>query len=334
MRIVQVGCMGRGQVWVKAVRACRELEPVGYVDIVEEHLERLQQEYGVPQAQCYTDLVSALRESRPEAVLIVTPPSVHMAQALQAFGAGCHVLTEKPLADTLENCNRMVSAAEESGKILVVAQNYRYKRPVRTLFQALRRHVCGRPGEVSIRFFRDPHFGGFREEMSQPLIVDMAIHHFDLMRYLLEADPIRMLARTWNPEWSWFAGDASASCMIDMRPHVRPDTVIPVTYSGSWCAPGSVTSWNGDWRIQCEHGTITMIDDRIFVHRENESEPEELPLIEEATSEEEQLLQDFYRSVRGGGEPKTSGRDNLNTIKMVFAAIESSERGRAISWEQ
>ena len=68
----------------------------------------------------------------------------------------------------------------------------------------------GAVGAVSIRFHRGPHFGGFRDEMPFPLIIDMSIHHFDMMRYLLGREVTDIRGYSFNPAWSWFRGDATA----------------------------------------------------------------------------------------------------------------------------
>ena len=60
----------------------------------------------------------------------------------------------------------------------------------------------GTVSAAAVQFFRGPHFGGFRETMAYPLVVDMAIHHFDLMRFLLDRDPVAVSGRSWNPPWS------------------------------------------------------------------------------------------------------------------------------------
>lgn len=55
------------------------------------------------------------------------------------------------------------------------------------------------------------HFGGFRDKMPSPLILDMAIHHFDLARYMSGADPVAVYAKEFNPAGSWYKGDVSAT---------------------------------------------------------------------------------------------------------------------------
>jgi len=123
MRIVQVGCMGMGRHWVSVGRGVPEVNVVGYVDVVPSHLDAIQTDFGIPKDACFSDLGEALDRLRPDGVLIVTPPQFHAPIAVQAMEAGCHVLTEKPLAPTWETCLEMVHASRRTGKIVMVAQN-------------------------------------------------------------------------------------------------------------------------------------------------------------------------------------------------------------------
>ena len=102
MRMVQIGCLGMGKWWVQVGRKSTDVEIAGYVDINPDHLQEIQHEFGITPSQCYLDLDKALAELKPDAVLIVTPPRSHEEIAAKAMEAGCHVLTEKPLADTWE----------------------------------------------------------------------------------------------------------------------------------------------------------------------------------------------------------------------------------------
>ncbi|MEZ4618271.1 MAG: Gfo/Idh/MocA family oxidoreductase [Caldilineaceae bacterium] len=136
------------------------------------------------------------------------------------------------MADTRQSAQDIVDVANRSGILHMVTQNYRYKPPLQTLKQALESGVCGEIGAVHVEFFKGPHFGGFREEMPYPLIIDMSIHHFDLMRFLLSSDPVALYGRSWNPSWSWFKGDASASVTLNFAGGVI------VSYDGSWCSQG------------------------------------------------------------------------------------------------
>ena len=103
-----------------------------------------------------------------------------------------------------------------SGRVNTYAQNQRYTPVAQTIKRALESGTLGRVASVSIEFSRGPHFGGFREEMAYPLILDMSVHHFDLMRFFLGSDAVSVFARSWNPPSSWLRGDASGKVSLKL----------------------------------------------------------------------------------------------------------------------
>ena len=85
--------------------------------------------------------------------------------------------------------------------------------------------------------------------MAHVLLVDMAIHQFDAVRFLLDQDPVSVYCEEFNPAWSWYNGNAAATAVFQMSGGTR------YTYTGSWCADGLETSWNGAWRVNGAGGT-------------------------------------------------------------------------------
>src|SRR5690606_36932089 len=118
-----------------------------------------------------------------------------------------------------------------------------YSIPALTLKHVLESGKMGRITALNVDFYKGPHFGGFREEMPYPLIIDMAIHHFDMMRHFLNSAPLTVYGQSWNPPWSWFRGDASASLLLKFA------NDVVVSYNGSWCSVGTEPSWNAHWRF-------------------------------------------------------------------------------------
>ncbi|WP_427175114.1 Gfo/Idh/MocA family protein [Arthrobacter sp. 92] len=78
----------------------------------------------------------------------------------------------------------------------------------------------------------------------------MAIHRFDMARFLLDSEPVSVWREEYNPSWSWYRGDAGAIALFEMSAGER------FVFTGSWCSPGFETSWNARWRISGEHGTV------------------------------------------------------------------------------
>jgi len=325
LKLIQVGIGGMGDTWVRTVLASSEMEYAAWVDIDRHTLEQQSQKYGFDINHCYTSLEQALERERADGLINVTPPAAHEAICMTALAAGLPVLTEKPLASSLAAAKRLVSMAEQAGLTLMVAQNYRYQPLTMTLHELIsKKGILGQVGQVAVQFFKGPHFGGFREEMEFPLLVDMAIHHFDLMRYILGKDPQSVRGKSWNPPWSWFRGDASVALLFTFQEG------LPVVYTGSWCAMGAETSWNGDWRIEGERGVLLSQKDQIYLGIPNKRELEKVPLLSCERTGQAYLLHEFFLALTEGYIPRTRGADNIKSLEMVFGAIEAVHTGNIV----
>jgi predicted dehydrogenase len=219
----------------------------------------------------------------------------------------------------------------------MVAQNYRYSRPAQTLKQLLDSGKLGQVGSVTVEFFRGPHFGGFREEMPYPLIIDMAIHHFDMLRFFLGSEVVSVFGRSWNPAWSWYRGQASASVLLEFA------NKVVVSYNGSWCSSGQETPWNANWRFECEKGVILLHQDQVYIQpRSNTLEDQggytrfknedlsQVKPVEMAHLAQSYLLHEFYEAVSQGKTPATTCQDNIKSLAIVFDTVKSFELGQAI----
>ena len=337
MKVIQVGIGGMGNTWLGAAQRSPHVEFAGFVEIDDEIARAQSEAYNLDQSLIFPSLPEALETVEADAVINVTPPEIHRDICVTAMEAGLPVLTEKPLAGTLEDAEAIVSAADATGVLCSVAQNYRYRPLTQTIKTILASGELGAVGAVRCEFFRGPHFGGFREEMPHPLIVDMSIHHFDMMRFLLGSDAVSISARSWNPRWSWFDGDASAAAQIEFANGVQ------VSYSGSWCSQAFETSWNADWRFECERGVILVEDDRVYIQRlmsvdegargqsSLHDDRREVPQVGMEHESQDYLLHEFYESVTQGRSVATTARDNIHTMKFVFGVVEACETGRAVN---
>jgi predicted dehydrogenase len=324
IRVIQVGVGGMGNTWLRTVKASDEVEYAAWVDVSAEVLQKQCAAYGFDAAHCYTSLNQALAAEKADGLINVTPPQFHEQTCCAAFEAGLPVLSEKPLADTLDAARRVVACAERTGRVFMVAQNYRYRECIRTLHNLVASGRYGAPGQVHIAFYKGPHFGGFREEMPYPLIIDMSIHHFDMMRYILGADPVNVMGRSWNPYWSWFKGDASAEL------HFAFTQGLQVVYHGSWCATGDETPWNADWHIECAKGVIVLRNDLVYEAATGEAlKPVTLDPMERTA--QAYLLHEFCQALTQGVTPATNGRDNLKSLGMVFGAVEAVSTGKMVT---
>ncbi|HNT75216.1 MAG TPA: Gfo/Idh/MocA family oxidoreductase [Anaerolineae bacterium] len=335
LKAVLVGCGGISRAWLDAVRQIPDLALVGLVDLNEAAARHRATEYGWNEALVSTDLTTTLKKTCPDIVFDCTVPAAHVQVTLTALAHGCHVLGEKPLADSMDNARRMVAAARAAGKLYAVIQNRRYDPQIRRLRSFLASGALGDLTTVNCDFYIGAHFGGFRDAMQHVLLLDMAIHTFDAARLIAGADAQAVYCHEWNPAGSWYAHGASAAAIFEMTGG------IVYTYQGSWCSEGLNTTWESDWRIIGTQGSVTWDGAEGFKAQvvtktggfHSEMRVVELPpyTLADKTGGHTGLIREFAQCVQAGLTPETVASDNIHSLEMVFGAIESAETGRRVT---
>ena len=340
MKAVLVGCGAISQEWFKGAADVPDLELVGLVDLLAANAEKRRTEYA-PDALIGTDLAAMLEQTKPDVVFDCTVPAAHFGVVTTALEHGCHVLGEKPMADTLEQAHLMIQKAQAAGKLFVVMQNWRYTHNIRRLKTFLDTTPIGTLTGLNADFYIGAHFGGFREEMAHVLLKDMAIHTFDAARFLTGQAAKSVYAAEWNPKGSWYAQDAAAHALFDMAESVR------FSYRGSWCAEGFRTPWESAWRIIGTKGSIlwdgdadmrceviaeaSTKDDDSFLREYKTILIPDYPDVKKRPERHAAVIRSFVESLKNGTTPETVCTDNIKSLAMVYGAVESSERGEKVT---
>jgi predicted dehydrogenase len=336
LRVVQVGMGFWGRDWARLVApAVGEVEMVGFVDSDPAALAILQRDLAVPPRCCFSSFAEALEVVEADAALVTTTLPGHEPVSRSALDRGLHVLVEKPFTDSLEAARELVDLASSRNLKLMVSQNYRFFPAVRTAARLVREGQLGPLYEVAIDFRHNdpsPPFPRRRHHGdTHPLLVDMSIHHFDLLRFMLGSEPLALRCEASNPAWSGYQGPPAAVCSM-----LFPGDVI-VSYRGSWISAGPETAWAGEWRMEFERGQLfftsrgedNQLMDRVVL-RSRRGRPRSVPLPTMARIDRAGALTEFAKAVREGREAETSGRDNLGTIAFMLAVVESAQRGEAV----
>lgn len=334
IRAVMAGCGGMSGAWLRAAGEIPEIKIVGLVDIVEESAKKRANEFKLADAVVGTDLKTVIRKTGANVVFDCSIPEAHHPITLAALRNGCHVLGEKPMADSMAHAKAMVAEAKKAKRIYAVTQNRRYNKNIRRLKNFLESGKLGPVTTVHCDFIIGAHFGGFRDRMEHVLLLDMAIHTIDAGRFLVDADPVAVMCREWNPPGSWYDHDASAVAIFEMK------RGIVYTYRGSWCADGLNTSWESEWRIICEKGSVTWNGGDGFKAQvviktggfRSELADIEVPDYDagDKTGGHSGIMKEFVRCIRTGGKPETYCADNIKSLAMVFGAIKSSQSKKRI----
>ncbi|MBE1583176.1 Gfo/Idh/MocA family protein [Nonomuraea angiospora] len=329
LRGVVVGAGYIGGQWAPELLAHPGTELVGWVDVVPERARAAAAELGLDDLPVSASLTAVLDGEEPDFIVNCTVPQAHHDVTVTALRRGVSVLSEKPMAVTLDEARSMVRAADESGRLFAVNQNRRF---MQTLV-AFRRTVAdlGPLGVLTSEFFmpyRGPEFLGTLEH---PLLQDMAIHLFDAARAVSGTDPVSVYCESFRPSWTWYPGACSATAIFEMTGGLR------YTFAGSWSAPGQATSWTGSWRAAGPRGTArwdgqgdpTAEAAEGHVVRPHPPEADAYPGRRRFQGLAEGL-EEFVTGLRTGQAPQGECHDNIRSLAMVTAALESARTGARV----
>lgn len=186
LRTALVGCGKIGRIHAAVLRSLPESDFVAACDADRSRAADL-----APQA--FTDVAELLSSARPDVVVIATPHPLHAEPAILAARAGVHVLVEKPLAATLADCDRMLSAAREAGVTLGVVSQRRFSDPARRVKVAIEAGKIGQPvlGVFQMYSWRDTNYyasdpwRGKWDTEGGGVLVNQSPHQLDLLRWYL-----------------------------------------------------------------------------------------------------------------------------------------------------
>ena len=337
-RVIHVGCGGWGAMW------CHEFLPAnvedGTIDVVAavdrspEELKNAREGLGLSEDRCYTDPERAFATHDAEFATLVVPPAERRPLVESALEYGLDLLTEKPIAPTLEEAVAIAKMA--------VTMSHRFDRDKTTLRRQVQSDEYGPLDYLVMRFTqryrqRDEWVAGRPYEMDHPLLVEGGVHHLDLLAALADAKCTELFARTWNPEWSDFSGDSQVLVTMEFENGVR------ATYEGATTNAVALNGWENEYiRAECRDGTLELDARELTAYpydpdaepRHNASGPpegESIPLLDGQKWMNTWLIERFTEW-RDGGEPMaTRVESNLQSMALIEAAMRSSARGEPIA---
>jgi predicted dehydrogenase len=227
-------------------------------------------------------------------------------------------------------------------RILMVNQDYRHIPMFRRLRAELSRHPDVGADMMHVQFFRSfvPGPGSFRHQMENIFLWDMAVHHMDLLRYVLNDEIREVYATSFRPRWSWLNGNAAISAIMRTAKNTR------ISYDGGLVYISDREPWEGRWWVETPEAAYRVDsgrsgyglyrqkrlfggDDKASVRARaprllSRYEPRTIARLSES-------LRAFAEAVHTREEPATSAADNLKTIAILDAIIESSESGMPVN---
>ncbi len=349
LRVLQVGVGARGRLWRQVLQRIDSCKIVGFVDIDPSALEQMKAAFPDDELVMETDLRPAIERTKPDVLVLVTPPETHREQVRIGLEFGIALMVEKPLSTDLGEAWALTKMAKEAGVPMSICLNFRYLEVTQGIKRLIEEEVKGTPNFGQFTYLRNrdgkmPGLNRYPLYMKHPMLLEQSIHHFDLIRYVYGREVQSVQAETWNPPWSMYAGDSNVAALLTLEDDLR------VQYLGTW-----TSGWNDmgfEWRTDCSRGVI--IQKQLFsdLYYADMQSDDPNPVIEKGggggggplervsfVSEDEPffddteaLMRQFAHALADEGVPYPStAQDHLRSLAVVFAAIRSAEEGRRIT---
>jgi predicted dehydrogenase len=328
--VVGLGMMGRNhvRVWDEVV------EEADLVAVADPDPAAVARATAGRRARGFESVERMLAEEELDLVSIVAPTSLHLPATLSAIDAGASVLVEKPIAATREEALAMIDAARSAGRMLTVGHIERFNPAIRELRRRLEADELGRIFQISAT-----RLGPFPARIRDVgVVVDLAPHDLDVMRFLVRAEPVRIYAETerrihtehedlFNGTVRFANGVLGVLNINWVTPTKR--RVLTVTgergmYVADYISQDLVLYANPEAAETSQaHGTGTPVTTVTEGERISRAVRREEPLAVE--------LREFARAVRAGGPPPVEPHDAMVALLLARKMVESAQTGQAIA---
>ena len=328
--VIGLGMMGRNhvRVWDEVI------DDVDLVAVADPDPAAVARATDGRRARGFEDAERMLAEEELDLVSIVAPTRLHRAVALAALRAGVHALVEKPIAATREEALDMIAAADEAGRLLTIGHIERFNPAIRELQSRLAEGELGRIFQVHAT-----RLGPFPARIRDVgVVIDLAPHDLDVMRYLVNSEPIRIYAEA------------------ERRIHTEHEDLFVGTMK---FANGVVGVLDINWLTPTKRRTLTVTGERgmyvadyiaqdlVFYANPDAAETwinrgagapttsvAEGEMVRRAVRRREPLsveLAEFAAAVRDGGPAPVDPRDAMVALLLARKMVESAERGEVIA---
>lgn len=337
-RIGIIGCGKIAQVrHIPEYAASKKAEIKAFFDINYDRAKALAEKYGAVACKSVEDLLSLPLD----AVSVCTSNNTHSQYAVAALKKGINVLCEKPMAISLDECIEMNAEAQRSGKILMIGQNQRLTKAHKKAREIVSSGEMGRVISFKTTFGHggpetwsvDPGKNTWffdKKKAVMGAMADLGIHKTDLIDYILsdEVGAVTATVRTLDkkgPDGNLISVDDNAICIYEMRGGAVGVMSASWTYYGAEDNSTVLYMEKGIVKIYCDpNHSVTVIHDD---GREEYFDTDQIQTNDNQTSSG--VIDEFILSLERG-YAEISSQSVLPAMKAVFAALESSEKGKRI----
>ncbi|GBG11032.1 gfo/Idh/MocA family oxidoreductase [Paenibacillus agaridevorans] len=285
------------------------------VDLDERKAAKTAEELGCNYSTDWTKILDDV-----DAVSLCTPHHLHAPQALQAIAAGKHVLLEKPLANSEEDCLGIIDAADRKGVTLMMAYVVRYLPAVRKLKEAVDSGEYGKPisAQAWVQTYLEPILGSWfasKEKLGGGVLFSHGCHYIDILLYLL-GEPARVAQFGTRVGTEWMEGEGTSHGIIQFNSgaiaHLNSSWGMKYTNPPALCqihlTEGMLQLSRDLWSVEAvtDKGTTTLF----------KRQPElELGIDTNVAFE----IEHFLQCIESGARPETDGIEALRSHRTIWA---------------
>ncbi|HLV34888.1 MAG TPA: Gfo/Idh/MocA family oxidoreductase [Spirillospora sp.] len=326
--VIGVGSMGQNH-----ARVYREIDGVDLVAVSDQNVQTAERVGGIYGVAHFTDYLRMIEECQPDLVTLAVPTDKHYQVGLDLIERGVNLLIEKPIAPTLEEARALVEQAERKGVILAVGHIERFNPAVAELRRRLREGMAGRIYNIHAQRL-SPYPVRIRDA---GVVIDLASHDIDLMRYLIDQPIIRLYGETLK------SINSDREDMFNGIMRFQSGTVGVLDVN--WITPKKVRMLT----ITGARGMFTcdLLSQELFFY-ENETAPSQWDTLSVLRGVNEgnilgiriqrheplaAELADFVAAVRQGREPTVSGYEGLETLRVALDFVRSGQEVEVIQQE-
>ena len=340
---IKVGIIGCGKIaqvrHIPEYAANPHAEVYGFYDINQARAQELAEKYG---GKAYASYEELLADPAIEAVSVCAANHAHAEISIAALKAGKHVLCEKPMAISLEECEAMVAAAKETGKYLMIGQNQRLAKAHSKAKELIEQGAIGKvltfrtifghggPETWSVDPGKNVWFID-KTKAAMGAMADLGIHKTDMIQYVLGSKIVKTQAVLTTLDKRDATGhligvDDNAICIYQMENGVIGTMTASWTY---YAAEDNTTVIYGT------KGELRLYDDPKYSVQQINADGTRIDYqIDQIQTNDNQtasgVIDLFVESLVEQKEPEISGENVLHAMKAVFASIESSAKGCAV----
>jgi len=321
-------------------RMTDRVQLVALADLSEERLALMGDKLGVPPERRYTDWEQMLAREELDLVDIATPHGVHAEQAIAAAQAGAHVLIEKPIARTVDEADRMISAAEDAGVRLCVLHNQLFAPATQKTLELIGEGAIGEPF-----LFRSEGIGGSHvagrgvgrdwrataEGGGGGALIDNGYHQLYRARAWMGSPVRRVFARIGT----FYQGggepprvEVEDLALVVLEHESGATTSIQV----GWCAPGGAVGMEEVFGTQGQMRWSLWSEKQVSVWTKETGEWRDVPVAQEGPDEVgfPPLVDRFLTALQTGGPVPVPGEDSREILAIVEAAYESGRTRQVV----